>query len=303
MSPARRFLGQWPAVAALAVLLFVAVLVFTSQGISLWGWINIPGWWQLPYDQPLPLVNGGHPTWTLPFTFGAHPFGQDRIGRDMFAMTMRGAQLSLMVMVTIGLIGTAIGVAVGAAAGYFRGWPEAVLMRFTDIVIIIPAVVLAAVVGRIATTAPFAPVQKTFGVVLLGVFLGLVVWTGLARLVRGEVLSLRERDFVAASRLAGASHWHIVTKHLVPNVLGTVIVNATLLMSSAILLEAGLSYLGFGVSAPDTSLGLLISANQDSFTTRPWLFWWPGAFIVVICLCINFIGDGLRHAFDPRQEA
>jgi peptide/nickel transport system permease protein len=121
-------------------------------------------------------------------------------------------------------------------------------------------------------------------------------------LVRGEFLSLREREFVDAARVAGASNFRIIFKHILPNAIGVVIVSVTLLMSGAILLETALSYLGFGVVAPDTSLGLLISNNQDSFTVYPWLFWWPGLFIVTIALCINFIGDGLRDAFDPRQK-
>ncbi|WP_035750169.1 ABC transporter permease [Arthrobacter sp. 35W] len=320
----KRFFGHTGAMVALVVFALVVILVFSSQGIKLWGWINIPGWWKYSYDQVLPIVNGGAPTMEGVFAWGDHPFGQDRVGRDMFAMTMRGAQLSILVMFTIGLIGTAIGVVVGALAGYFRGWVEAVLMRFTDVIIIIPVIVLAAVLGRVAgnagsgTTvieadgtvgisknwidAMFGWLQTNFGVVLLGAFLGMVIWTGLARLVRGEFLSLREREFVDAARIAGASNARIIFKHILPNAFGTIIVNTTLLMSSAILLEAGLSYLGFGVTRPDTSLGLLVSDNQEAFTTRPWLFWWPGLFIVVICLCINFIGDGLRDAFDPRQK-
>ena len=121
-------------------------------------------------------------------------------------------------------------------------------------------------------------------------------------MVRGEFLSLREREFVDAARVAGASNTRIIFKHILPNAIGVIIVTVTLLMSQAILLESALSFLGFGVVAPDVSLGLLISQYQDSFTTRPWLFWWPGLFIIVICLCVNFIGDGLRDAFDPRQR-
>ena len=138
-------------------------------------------------------------------------------------------------------------------------------------------------------------------VVLLGIFLGLFAWTGLARLVRGEFLTLREREFVDAARVAGASNRRIIFKHILPNAVGVIIVSVTLLMSGAILLETALSYLGFGVVFPDVSLGLLISQYQDAFQTRPWLFWWPGL-IITIALSINFIGDGLRDAFDPRQK-
>ena len=138
--------------------------------------------------------------------------------------------------------------------------------------------------------------------VVLGIYLGIFSWTGLARLVRGEFLSLREREFVDAARVAGASNARIIFKHILPNAVGIIIVSVTLSMSGAILLETALSYLGFGVVPPDVSLGSLISNYQESFATRPWLFWWPGFFIIAIALSVNFIGDGLRDAFDPRQR-
>jgi ABC-type dipeptide/oligopeptide/nickel transport system permease subunit len=166
-------------------------------------------------------------------------------------------------------------------------------MRFVDLLITIPTLIIGAVIG----------IQiGNLGVFFLALFLGLVSWTGLSRLVRGEFLTLREREFVDAARVAGASNMRIIFKHILPNAIGVVIVSVSLLMSGAILLETALSYLGFGVVAPDTSLGALISTNQDAFAVYPWLFWWPGLFIVTIALCINFIGDGLRDAFDPRQK-
>jgi peptide/nickel transport system permease protein len=166
-------------------------------------------------------------------------------------------------------------------------------MRFTDVIITIPVIVIGAVLGRRFGLA---------GAPVLAVILGLVLWTSLARLVRGEFLSLREREFVDAARVAGARDSRIIFRHILPNAIGVIIVNSTLLMASAILIETGLSFLGYGVQAPDTSLGKIISENQVAFATRPWLFWWPGVFIIAIALCINFIGDGLRDAFDPRQR-
>jgi peptide/nickel transport system permease protein len=133
--------------------------------------------------------------------------------------------------------------------------------------------------------------------------LGLVTWTSLARLVRGEVLSLREKEFVAASVAMGAHPARVIGRHLLPNTIGVIVVNATFAIASAILLETSLSFLGFGVQAPESSLGLLISQYQNAFTTRPWLFWWPGMLILAIALSVNFLGDGLRDAFDPRQGA
>lgn len=285
-----RFLGHTGAMVALIVLTLVVLLAITSIGLG-----PIPGWWKYRHTQFTSILDGGHPTLQLwPFSLGEHPFGQDTIGRDYFAMTMRGTQISLMVTVVVGLIAAAVGVVIGSASGFFRGMTEAVLMRFTDVMIIIPALVAAAVVGYKA--------GREGGPIVLAVFLGLVSWTGMARLVRGDFLTLREREFVDAARLAGASSGRIIFKHILPNAIGVITVNTTLLMSSAILTETALSYLGFGVQSPDTSLGKLISENQAAFSTRPWLFWFPGLFIVLICLCINFIGDGLRDAFDPRQK-
>lgn len=284
----KRFFGHTGAIVSLVLLGLIVLLAITSVGLGSWH-----GWWTYSWTDTPKLVDGGRPTLRLfPFSFGEHPFGQDSVGRDYFAMTMRGTQISLLITVTVGAIATLVGILIGASAGYFRGWLESILMRMTDMVIIIPVLLLGAVIGY----------NTDSGVFTLGVLLGLTYWTGMARLVRGEFLSLREREFVDAARLAGATPSRIIFTHILPNAVGVITVNATLLMSSAILLETSLSYLGMGVKAPDTSLGLLISSNQAAFSTRPWLFWWPGLFIVLICLSINFIGDGLRDAFDPRQK-
>jgi peptide/nickel transport system permease protein len=286
----KRFMDHRGAVVSIIVLLLVVVLAVSSIGLG-----PIPGWWKYSYKDTPALVNGGHPTlqW-LPFHLGDHPFGQDRVGRDMFAMTMRGAQISISIMLIVGVVAAIVGILIGASAGFFRGKTEAILMRFTDMIIIIPSLIAAAVIAKSS--------QHLGGVWFLAVFLGFVSWTGMARLVRGDFLTLREREFVDAARLAGASSRRIIFKHILPNAIGVITVNTTLLMSSAILTETALSYVGLGVQPPDISLGLLISQNQAAFSTRPWLFWWPGVFIVVICLCVNFIGDGMRDAFDPRQK-
>lgn len=297
----KRFFGHAGAMAGLVVFVLIFLLAFTASGIG-----PIPGWWKYNYLDVSPLVNDGAPTVTSPFSWGEHPFGQDRIGRDLFAMTMRGTEQSIIIMFIIGLLAGLIGVVIGALSGFFRGWVEAVLMRLTDVIIIVPLLLLAAVMGQIAANKGegtlLGYLANNFGVALLGILIGCVAWTGLARLVRGEFLTLREREFVDAARISGASNTRIIFKHILPNAVGVVIVNVTLLMSSAILLETALSYLGVGVRQPDVSLGLLISINQQAFSTRPWLFWFPGMFIILICLCINFIGDGLRDAFDPRQK-
>jgi peptide/nickel transport system permease protein len=206
---------------------------------------------------------------------------------------MRGAQRSILVMFIIGIIAATLGTVIGAISGYFRGWVDAALMRLVDFIITVPVIIIGSVIG-------FHYGNK--GAAFLALLLGLFSWTGLSRLVRGEFLTLREREFVDAARVAGAGNRRIIFKHILPNAVGVIIVSVTLLMSGAILTETALSYLGFGVVAPDVSLGLLISTYQDAFTTRPWLFWYPGIFIIAIALCINFIGDGLRDAFDPRQR-
>ncbi|KTR04667.1 ABC transporter permease [Curtobacterium luteum] len=277
----RRFLSNKLAVIALIV--YVIVLLFAVSAVGLG---PIPGWWHYSYKALETLQDGGAPT-------ADHPFGQDRIGKDYFALTMRGIQNSVLVMIVIGLFATFIGVVVGAIAGYFRGTVDAVLMRITDIFIVIPAIVIGAVVGKTA---------NGLGAWGLALLLGLVSWMVIARLVRAEFLSLREREFVEAARVAGASDARIIFRHILPNAIGVIIVSATLLIASAILLETALSYLGYGIKAPDSSLGLLISQNQSAFQTRPYLFWWPASFIVLLALCVNFIGDGLRDAFDPRSK-
>ena len=289
----RRFFRHKPAVISLISLIAITIFVFSASGIHLGTSkhpITIPGWWSYQItdltDTAVCADAVGCPSWQ-------HPFGQDPIGHDYFALVMRGAEQSIMVMLIVGLIGGLLGTVIGAVSGYFRGWIDAVLMRFTDFIITIPFIMVGAVIGF---------KYGNLGVVVLALMLGLFSWTGLSRLVRGEFLTLRTREFVDAARVAGASNARIVFKHILPNAVGVIIVSVTLLMSGAILTESALSYLGFGVVAPDVSLGLLISQYQDSFTTRPWLFWWPGLFIIAIALSVNFIGDGLRDAFDPRQK-
>lgn len=201
----------------------------------------------------------------------------------------------MIIAAIVGLLSTVIGAVIGAVSGYFGGWIDSVLMRLTDLIIVIPLLVLAAVLGKMASGA-------NMGILPLALVLGLVTWTSLARLVRGEVLSLREKEFVAAAVAMGARPGRVIGKHLLPNTIGVIVVNATFAIAGTVLLETSLSFLGFGVKAPDSSLGLLISLYQNSFTTRPWLFWWPGMIILAIALSVNFLGDGLRDAFDPRQR-
>ena len=294
----RRFIEHRISLISIVVLILIFVLSTSSVGI-----LGIPGWWKWRYTELSPLIDGGAPTLSIVPQFlggqgiqlGNHPFGQTLIGIDYFAMTMRGIQNSYLVMIVVGVLVTVIGTTVGAVAGYYRGWVESVLMRFTDLIIVIPVIILGAVLGQLAG-------NSGLGAWGIAVVLGLFSWTGLARLVRGEFLSLREREYVDAARVSGARDARIIFRHILPNAIGVVIVTTTLIMAAAILLEAALSFLGFGIRSPDVSLGSLISSNQSAFSTRPYLFLWPGVLIVVIALSVNFIGDGLRDAFDPRQR-
>lgn len=294
----RRFVEHRASLVAIVVLIAIFLISVSSAGA-----FGLPGWWKWKYTQLSPLLNGGAPTLSVIPRFlggsgvhlGDHPFGQTLIGIDYFAMTMRGIQNSYLVMIVVGVLVAIIGTTVGAVAGYYRGWVEAVLMRFTDLIIVIPVIILGAVLGQLAGNAGLG----AWGIAIV---LGLFSWTGLARLVRGEFLSLREREYVDAARVSGARDARIIFRHILPNAVGVVIVTTTLIMAAAILLEAALSFLGFGIKSPDVSLGSLISGNQSAFNTRPYLFLWPGVLIVVIALSVNFIGDGLRDAFDPRQR-
>ncbi len=299
----RRFFRHRGAVIALFVLTSLIVFVMSALDTKI-GAFRIPGWWkwtvedipELRYED-CPGGTTGCPTLSLnpsgAFGLGTHPFGQDDIGRDYFALVMNGARRSLMIMFVIGAVSGFIGVVVGSIAGFYGKRVDAVLMRLVDFIQTVPGIIIAAVIGKAAGRV---------GPLFLALFLGLLGWTGLARLVRAQFLSLREMEFVDAARVAGASNVRITFKHILPNAIGQIIVVITLIMAGAILTETALSYLGFGVVAPDVSLGLLISQYESAFTTRPFLFWWPGFFIISIALCVNFIGDGLRDAFDPRQK-
>lgn len=292
----RRFVAN-----KLAVVSGVLVIVIILFAISAIGLGPIPGWWKYGYTALNDQLNQGAPTLSLWPKFlggdgihlGEHPFGQDRIGKDYFAMTMRGVENSALVMFVLGGIAAVLGVLIGAISGYYRGWIDSLLMRITDVFIVIPALVIGSVVGHMA---------GGLGALMLAIMLGFFSWMGIARLVRGEFLILREREFVDAARVAGASDARIIFKHILPNAMGTVIVSTTLILASAILLETALSFLSYGIRSPDVSLGLLVSSNQSAFVTRPWLYWWPAALIVTLALLVNFVGDGLRDAFDPRHQ-
>lgn len=276
----RRFLRHRAAVAGSA--LFAALLVFAFAGPLLWPVSLDPG----PDAKSPPS--------------GAHPFGTDRIGHDMLAGIISGTRFSLQIALVVALVATALGVVLGALAGYLRGWVDSAVSRLVDLLLCIPPLVVVAVLARRSFTV--GPGGATGGnwltvALILALF---TAWFAIARTIRGMVLSLREREFVEAARALGASTPRIVFRHILPNTIDVIIVNATVTVAQAVLLESALSFIGLGVHRPSASLGLLINENRNEIVTLPWLFWFPFLFIVLISLSVNFIGDGLRDAFDPR---
>ena len=197
------------------------------------------------------------------------------------------------VALIVATVSTLLGVLVGGIAGYYGGIVDNILMRMTDLFLVLPFLAVLLVLSNYLGAG--SPIKVAF-------ILAFLFWTGLARIVRGEFLSLREKEFVEAAKVLGGSDKRIIFRHILPNTMGPIIVNATLTVAAAILVEAALSFLGFGIQPPHPALGILIADGQDALTTQWWLALFPGLTIVLIALCINFIGDGLRDALDPKQR-
>lgn len=220
----------------------------------------------------------------------AHPLGTDDVGRDTLARVMAGGRVSLSVGLTSMLMAILFGIGVGAIAGYYGGVMDNVLMRATDVVLAIPLYLLLFVLSASFTDG------TPKSVVILIAFFG---WTYAARLVRGEFLALKEREYVLASRTIGARHFRLMFRHMLPNAAGPIIVNATLLIGTNIILESVLSYFGFGIKPPDASWGSMIEVGQGLFDVDPWLVLVPGLLVILTVLSVNLVGDGLRDALDP----
>lgn len=226
-------------------------------------------------------------SWTA---LGKFPLGSDQIGRDILSRIIAGSQVTLIVATTAVILGGALGVFLGLSAGYFGGWVDRVIMRLADIQLSIPLLLFALIV--IAVLGP--------SLTNLVVVLALTGWTRFARITRGEVLSLREREFILAAKGTGAGHLRILSRHILPNVLTAAIVVATLELARVVILESALSFLGLGVQPPDASWGRMLADGRGYIALAWWLSTFPGIAIVLVVLGVNFLGDLARDYFDPK---
>ncbi len=273
----RRFFRHRLAMVSLVVLLIVLGAGLAADFVAPYA-----------YDE-IDLENSG----VGPTLEDKHFFGTDVLGRDYFSRVVYGIQTSERVAFIVAGLSTLIGVIVGAFAGYYGRWADNLLMRLTDLVLTLPGLAV------LLTLSAFLGDGSQYRVAII---LALLFWTTLARIVRGSFLSLREKEYVEAARAAGSGDARIMFRHILPNAIGPIIVNATLIVGLAILVEAALSFLGFGIQPPTPALGKLIADGQDTASTYWWLVTFPGLTIVLIVLCINFVGDGLRDALDPTQR-
>jgi peptide/nickel transport system permease protein len=272
----RRFLRSKPAVVAMALL----VLFFV-------------GCYALPPLLPFSYTDLDYYALQQPPTID-HWFGTNALGQDILALTLRGMQKSMLIGVCVALISTLIAATVGSIAGFFGGWRDRRLMWLVDLLLVVPSFILVLIV-----TPRLGQSDRVFWLIVLFSVFG---WMISSRIVRGMTMSLREREFVVAARYMGVSNWRIIVRHILPNVASLLIIDTTLNVGTAIIGETGLSYLGFGIQPPDVSLGTLIAESTKSATTFPWVFLFPAGMLVLIVLCTNLVGDGLRDALDPSAR-
>jgi ABC-type dipeptide/oligopeptide/nickel transport system permease subunit len=287
----RRFRRDRVALVSLAfVVLLVIIALAAPLVVKLFG---LPG----PYVQNLNLTDEfGSPLGPT----GAHPFGVDPLGHDVAARVIYGTRVSLEVGILGTAIATAIGLTLGIAAGYYRGWVDTLLARVVDVVLSLPVLLLGLGIGAACSVRGCLGGAVTPGTGVIIFLILLINWTYIFRIVRGLVLSLREREFVDASRALGASNARIMFREILPNLVAPVIVYATLLIPLNILLEASLSFLGVGVKPPTASWGQMIAAATPTFNTAWWFMVFPGVALLLTVLAFNLLGDGLRDALNPR---
>jgi oligopeptide transport system permease protein len=273
----RRLQRNRIACGALATIAALALLALLAPWLSPWAYDSLD--WQ-HLAQP-------------PGRAAAHWFGTDRLGRDLFVRTLYGMRLSLLISMLASAVSLLIGVAWGAVAGFAGGRTDGWMMRFVDVLYALPYLFVVIILTTLFERGSVA---------VLLVALGSVGWLTTARIVRSQTLALRRREFIEAARASGLPPAAIVLRHVVPNVLGPVAVYATLIIPQMILFESFLSFLGLGVQEPHASLGNLIYVGAQEMESAPWMLLLPAAFLVVLLVCLNLLGDGLRDAFDPRER-
>jgi len=272
----RRFFRHKAALISLIVLAFMCLVTFGANFVAPHG----------PNEQDI-LLGAVSPS-------AGHWFGTDDLGRDQLSEILYAGRISLKIGLTVALISTVAGTAIGALAGFFGKLIDQLLSRITDLFLIIPSIALLAIALK-----KFGTEDTTIILVLAG--LG---WTYVARVVRGQVLAIKEKEFVEAARASGASGVRIIVRHIVPNIVGPIMVNATLGVAGAIVAESSLSFLGFGIQPPQSSWGRML-ADAEPYVDSPdkaHLLYFPGLMLLIVVLAVNFLGDGLRDAFDPQSE-
>ena len=269
----RRFARNRPAMASLVILVLLFVGCYALPPLLPWSYTDLD--FYALQDPPST----------------AHWFGTNALGQDLLAQILRGMQKSMLIGLCVAVISTGIAATIGAIAGYFGGWRDRALMWVVDLLLVVPSFILIAIITP--------RTKNSANIALLIVLLAGFSWMVSSRMVRGLTMSLREREFVQAARYMGVPSRRIITRHIVPNVASILIIDAALNVGVAILAETGLSFLGFGVQPPDVSLGTLIADGTNSATTFPWVFLFPAGVLVLIVVCANLTGDGLRDALDP----
>jgi peptide/nickel transport system permease protein len=271
-----RFFRHRIAVVSMVVLLLIGLVAIFAKQVAPYG-----------YDeQNYDIINQG-PSMD-------HLFGTDQLGRDYLSRVIYGLRTSLWVAFFVALLSTAIGTVVGAIAGYYGGLVDNLLMRFTDLILVLPALAV------LLAAANFF--NRDGSPLKAALLLAVLLWVGLARILRGLFLSLREKEYVEAGKAAGATDFRLIARHILPNCIGPIVVYMTLIVAGAILIEAALSFLGFGIKPPHPAIGSLIAEGQQQGLETWWLVTFPGLMIALVALTINFIGDGLRDALDPTQR-
>ena len=247
-----------------------------------------------PYNpRYAPVIEDGKVELSLQGPSWAHPFGTDKLGRDIFSRVVYGARISLMVGLITQGIALVLGITLGAVAGYYGGWIDEAVSYLIQVFLAFPFILFA-----IAVMAVFSEpgVDKVF------LALGLISWPPLARIVRGQVMSIKEEEYIEAAQSLGASDLRIIAKHVIPNILAPIIVTVTLGVAGAILAEAGLSFLGLGTQPPRPSWGVMLKTGQEYIRSYPHMIWFPGLAIMIAVMGINLLGDGLRDALDPKMK-